>query len=104
MLKYFFAISFCLLATSGTAQPDIELRVNLQGYPADAPKKVLILSRKALKTPQLDLISASNQKVIATFTCKKSETAWEPFPFTYEIDFSPLNQIGKYYFQLKNYR
>lgn len=83
-------------------QPQIELRVNLQGYPADAPKKVLILSRKALKTPQLDLISTSSPEVIATFTGKKSKTAWEPFPFTYEIDFSPLNQIGKYYFQLKN--
>lgn len=84
------------------SQPQIGIRINLQGYPSGVPKKVLILSRKALDTPQLDLISVSQQKVIATFTSKKTGSAWEPFPFTYEIDFTRFNQVGKYYFQMQN--
>jgi endoglucanase len=102
MLKYFFATALCLTYLLSVAQITTELRVNLQGYPANEPKRVLILSRKALKTPQLDLVSTSQQKVIATFTSHKSKTAWEPFPFTYEIDFSSFNQVGRYYFKLKN--
>jgi endoglucanase len=102
MLKYFFATALCLTYLLSVAQITTELRVNLQGYPANEPKRVLILSRKALKSPQLDLVSTSQQKVIATFTSHKSKTAWDPFPFTYEIDFSSFNQVGRYYLKLKN--
>ena len=102
MLKYIIAFLLGWGWTVCKAQPETEIRINLQGYPTDASKKVLILSKKALNTPQLDLVSANDNSISATFTSKKSNSAWEPFPFTYEIDFSPFNSRGKYFFQLKN--
>jgi hypothetical protein len=102
MVKYILALLLGWGWTVSIAQPETEIRINLQGYPTDASKKVLILSKKALKTPQLDLVSAIDHSISATFTGKKSNSAWEPFPFTYEIDFTSINHQGEYLFQLKD--
>ncbi|MEY2950776.1 MAG: hypothetical protein RLZZ248_1977 [Bacteroidota bacterium] len=102
MVKYILALLLGWGWIVSIAQPETEIRINLQGYPTDASKKVLILSKKALKTPQLDLVSAIDHSISATFTGKKSNSAWEPFPFTYEIDFTSINHQGEYLFQLKD--
>ena len=102
MLKYIFALFLGWGWVATAAQPETEIRINLQGYPSGAPKRALILSKKALKSPQLDLVSAIDHSIRATFNSKKSNSAWEPFPFTYEIDFSSFNHLGEYLFQLKN--
>jgi hypothetical protein len=102
MVKYILALLLGWGWIVSIAQPETEIRINLQGYPTDASKKVLILSKKALKTPQLDLVSAIDHSISATFTGKKSNSAWEPFSFTYEIDFTSINHQGEYLFQLKD--
>tara|TARA_R110002073_G_scaffold72537_1_gene177359 strand:+ start:353271 stop:355043 length:1773 start_codon:yes stop_codon:yes gene_type:complete len=83
------------------AQSDIELRVNLGGYPTNMPKKALILSHTALNNPTL-LLKNKNGKLIKEYKGVLDKNPWHPFSHYYSIDFSEITLNGAYYFELQN--
>ncbi|MEM9722494.1 MAG: glycoside hydrolase family 9 protein [Bacteroidota bacterium] len=82
------------------SQPDVEIRVNMGGYPPTMPKKVLILSKKALKKPLL-LMKNEQGDIVNKFKARLEEHAWQPFSHYYSVDFSEFQEIGTYFFELK---
>jgi len=84
----------------GQAQADIEIRVNLQGYLPDMPKKVLILSKVELNHPELVLKRESGETV-KEYKCKLSKVSWNPFSYYYTASFSDIKELGKYFLELK---
>jgi hypothetical protein len=84
------------------AQPETELRVNLGGYHPEMPKKALILSRVELDNPTVVLKSTDNETTQSFSAAISPAKAWKPFPFTYEVDFSEVSQLGTYQFSLGN--
>ena len=96
------AITFiCSLAFLIYAQPDIEIRVNLGGYPQHMPKKALLLSKISLKNPVLQL-KDTNGRVVEQYRGTKSEDPWQPFDNYYTFDFSNFESTGVYYLELKD--
>lgn len=83
------------------AQPDIEIRVNLQGYTVGNPKKALILSKKQLSDPVLALKNDQDQ-LVREYECEQLETSWHPFSHSYQIDFTDFQKEGDYIFELKD--
>ena len=82
------------------SQPNVEIRVNLAGYPPNMPKKALVLSKEALKRPVL-LMKNEQGEVISKFKALPEEHAWEPFSHYYSVDFSEFQEAGTYSFELK---
>lgn len=100
-LHIFIAINLlCCFSSTVKAQPPIELRVNLGGYPSLMPKKVLILSHQNLKKPIL-LLKKESGDMVKKYTGTKNEHAWHPFSNYYTVDFSEVIEKGKYYFELQ---
>ncbi len=87
-------------AISAQAQPAVEIRVNLAGYPVGVPKKALILSRGALNNPIL-ILKNDKGETLQEYNCALHEKAWYPFSHYYTADFSDFKNVGKYYFELK---
>ncbi|EAZ82492.1 glycoside hydrolase family 9 protein [Algoriphagus machipongonensis] len=83
------------------AQSQMEIRVNLAGYPKEMPKTGLILSKVELGNPKLSLKTESGL-LVKELTGSKTEASWEPFPFSYSIDFSEVKDLGAYYLELEN--
>lgn len=98
-------VLFILLLTTYTinsqAQADVELRVNLEGYPSNMPKNALILSKGTLENPIL-ILKSKNGASIKEYKCSPLEKAWYPFSHYYEADFSDFQKAGSYYFELKD--
>ena len=82
------------------AQPNIEIRVNLRGYPSDMPKKALILSKKALVRPVL-LLKNEDGKLLKRYKASPNKNVWQPFSNYYTIDFSDFYEKGRFYFELQ---
>jgi len=82
------------------AQSDIEIRVNLQGYLPDMPKKALILSKVELDNPKLVLKRESGE-IVKQYKCTLSKSSWKPFSYYYGASFSDIKELGKFYFELK---
>lgn len=97
-LLFFFFINTLSVAQ---AQEIVELRVNLQGYPANSPKKAILLSTKPLESPELHLKNEKSE-FVQSFSCDLSKNAWHPFKYNYIVDFSELKVEGVYYFTLAN--
>ena len=91
-------ISCCALVSQG--QTNIELRVNLAGYPNNMPKNVLILSKGALDNPIL-LLKNKKGETLKEFNSSPHEKSWPPFSHYYSADFSDFQKEGEYYFELK---
>ncbi len=100
MIRMIITVLFCSYAFKVQAQPSIEIRVNLQGYPTSMPKTALVLSHGALENPTLHLKNASGE-VIGEYHGVLQESAWHPFSNYYCIDFSDVQDKGEYYFELK---
>jgi len=94
----FFTITFLCIQ----AQPATEIRVNLQGYPADMPKRALILSKDALNNPTL-ILKDSNGKALKKYTGQPADDAWAPFSHYYVADFSDVQTEGTYSFELSDH-
>lgn len=91
---------FLLLATDFVfAESLLEIRVNLAGYPAHLPKKALVLSQRDLKAEIL--MKKENGEAVKVFKLNVSESTWHPFSHTYTIDFSEIEEKGKYFFEIK---
>ncbi len=82
------------------AQPTTELRVNLQGYRPDMPKKAVVLSRSELSNPVL-VLKSRNGETVGEYHCALFQTSWKPFSYHYNIDFSDYTKEGNYRFELK---
>ena len=93
---------FVCYAFSTQAQPSIEIRVNLGGYPTDMPKKALILSKAALVKPVM-LLKNAKGKTLKRYQGVPHEKAWHPFSHYYTIDFSDFKEKGAYHFELKGH-
>jgi len=76
-------LGFCSVTTQ--AQPDLEIRVNLGGYPANMPKSALILSNAALNQPVL-LLKSVNETILNEYRGTPFGTAWHPFSQYYTTD------------------
>lgn len=99
MTRTLIILWFALSIFYGYAQPNIELRVNLRGYPTHMPKTALILSKKSLNQPVL-LLKNLEDEVLNTYKGEPSGTSWHPFSHYFTVDFSSFNQQGSYYFEL----
>ncbi len=82
------------------AESDIEIRINLGGYPPHMPKKALILSKKALVKPVM-LLKNTNGELLKKYNGFPNEKVWHPFSHYYTIDFSDFREKGTYYFELQ---
>lgn len=100
ILLLFNIILFGFYTLNIQAQPNIEIRVNLGGYPSSMPKKALVLSKKTIARPVL-LLKSEHGKLIKKFKATPSKSAWYPFSNYYSIDFSDFQEKGKYYFELQ---
>ena len=98
--RYLPLFILCFYAQYNYASPDIELRVNLGGYGALMPKKVLILSNTKLTQPIL-LLKNTVGKTIKKYKATSNEHTWAPFSNYYTVDFSNFDKKGIYYFELK---
>jgi hypothetical protein len=101
MLVRIFVFFLLLPAASHLkGQPDIDLRINLQGYRPELPKKALILSKNELQEPLLELRREDDQ-IVKTYRAKRLTTSWPPFSHYYEIDFTDFRVSGQYFLKLK---
>lgn len=93
---------FFLLLTTGFvfAESLLEIRVNLAGYPAHLPKKALVLSQRDLKADVL--MKKESGEAVKVFKLKAAESSWHPFSQTYTIDFSEIEERGRYFFEIKD--
>lgn len=82
------------------AQPEIEIRINLQGYPIDMPKSAIILSKVAIDNPIL-VLKDVNGLIINEFKGRAHAKPWFPFNHNYVVDFSSFQKEGKYKFEMK---
>lgn len=100
IIRVLYILFFGAFAISSQAQSAVEIRVNLEGYPSNMPKKALILSKGAFDNPILIL---KNDKGVTLKEFKSSlhEKSWHPFSHYYIADFSDFQKEGKYYFELK---
>lgn len=82
------------------AETVTEIRVNLGGYPANMPKKALVLSKVELNGEQAILRNSAGLE-IRKLGLIQLESAWEPFQYYYQIDFSIVEEAGDYYVELE---
>ncbi len=92
---------FCLCFNFSKAEQDIEIRVNLAGYPTENPKKAIVLSKNNLIKPAL-FLKDENGTVLNKYIGVLSEGSWYPFSYSYVIDFSDFKQKGTYYFEFQD--
>ncbi len=93
-------ILLCFCYNFSKAGQDVEIRVNLAGYPIDNPKKAIILSKKELIKPSLilkDEKGVALKEYIGVFV----ENGWYPFSNYYVVDFSDFRKEGTYYFEFE---
>ena len=88
-LMYFILFSFYALSLQ--AQPTIEIRLNLRGYPTKMPKKALILSNTALDNPVM-LLKNTSGKILMEYKGTPTNEAWFPFSNYYSINFSHFQE------------
>lgn len=89
-------------AHASQGQSSIEIRVNLQGYASDMPKKALILSKGTLDNPIMVLKNEKGE-ILNEYECPLHEKSWYPFSHYYVADFSDFQKAGNYYFELKEF-
>ena len=82
------------------AVADIEIRVNLAGYPIHGPKRALIMSRRVLERPVILLKNAQGE-IMEAYTGTPVGQAWYPFTDYRAIDFSGFRRLGSYYLELQ---
>lgn len=100
MIRVLFMLLLGTLAIGSYAQPTVEIRINLEGYPSNMPKKAMVLSKSVLNNPILVLKNNAGA-TLKEFKCTLHEKSWEPFAHYYVANFSEFKQAGKYYFELK---
>jgi endoglucanase len=98
-MRLCLTVFFTITLLCARAQPATEIRVNLQGYPADMPKRALILSKGALEDPTL-VLKDSKGETLKKYTGQPAEKAWPPFSHYYVADFSDVELAGAYSFEL----
>jgi endoglucanase len=76
--------------------PPTHVRVNLLGYTNAATKKALVLSKVKLKE-KFALVSVKDGVARPLNATLSEKTAWDPFPFNYQLDFSAITEPGQYY-------
>ncbi len=99
-IRTLFLLVTGVYATSALSQSAVEIRVNLQGYPSDMPKKVLVLSKHELDGPVL-VLKSNTGEIIKEYESLRAEGSWQPFSHSYASDFSDVKEPGEYYFELK---
>jgi hypothetical protein len=70
------------LAIGSYAQPTVEIRINLEGYPSNMPKKAMVLSKSVLNNPIL-VLKNNVGATLKEFKCTLHEKFWEPFSHYY---------------------
>jgi|GEM_PF-5108294 len=100
IIRILYMLLFGVYVTNSHAQSEVEIRVNLQGYPSNMPKKAVILSKGILNNPILIL---KNEKGVTLKEYKSllHEESWHPFSHYYTVDFSDFEKSGNYFFKLK---
>lgn len=102
MIRILATILFLMNGLVAHAQLAVEIRASLRGYPADMPKKALVLSKTALDNPVLCLKN-DKAEIVTEYPCTLLENAWYPFSFYYQVDFSDFQVTGNYFLELKNH-
>ncbi|WP_242092256.1 glycoside hydrolase family 9 protein [Aestuariivivens sediminicola] len=100
LFRIIILIALALVTHHIQAASDMEIRVNLRGYPSHMPKTALLLSKSALEAPTLILMDATGT-MRGTYKGVLHSTHWYPFSHYYTFDFSDFQDEGSYYFQLK---
>ena len=100
IIRVVYILLFGAFAISSHAQPAVEIRVNLEGYPSNMPKKALILSKGALDNPIL-ILKNDKGVTLKEYKCPPHEKSWHPFSHYYIADFSDFQKVGTYHFELK---
>ena len=90
--------------TNLIAEPDLYIRTNQVGFLPGDIKTGIILSGKSLETKKFEVINAANNKVEFSSVITGNLGRYGNFPFTYEIDFSKIVVIGKYYISVEGIR
>lgn len=91
---------YVLFSFGSQAQSDVEIRINLQGYPMAMPKSAIILSKVAIENPIL-ILKEENGSIIGDFKGISHQKPWHPFAHNYIVDFSSFQKEGEYKFELK---
>ncbi len=100
MVRIIGMMLLCCYSLFTRAEPVIEIRVNLRGYPLHMPKNALILSKKALDKPVM-LLKNANGELFIKYNAILNAEAWHPFSHYYTIDFTDFCEAGTYYFELQ---
>lgn len=104
MLKHnlFFlgVLSFFVHLTVSNAQSPPIFRVNLAGYPSDMPKHALVLSQENLESNVL--LFKENGDSVGGYNLKAHKSSWHPFRYSYSIDFSEVEDPGRYFLEIEN--
>lgn len=90
---------FIIRSTELMAAPDVEFRVNLQGYLSDMPKTALLLSKVNLGTKEVYLKTSAGQTK-ERLELQKKGNPWSPFSYYYEVDFSGFTEEGEFYLEI----
>ena len=100
-IRFLSFLLFVVFAFSTWANPPVEIRINLEGYLSNMPKKALILSKGAMDNPILVLKNEKGEALKA-YECQPHVESWHPFSHYYVADFSDLQKKGQYYFELRD--
>lgn len=92
--------ALCTIFFSAGAQSNVELRVNLGGYPQNMPKKALVLS-KGLLTQPIVLLKNEQGELMEEFSAILIDEKWHPFSHYYAIDFTDFDLPGSYFLELE---
>lgn len=97
LLFIFLVFSIQLKANDQT----VHIRVNQYGYLLNEEKTAILFSHDPIRE-QFELIDEKSQKEIDSFKpLKAKEEGWGTYRYYYRLDFSDIQQKGKYYFKGK---
>lgn len=95
-----FLLIFLLVSNFCFSQEQF-IRHNLVGYLPNESKKALLLAKKPLSR-LVELVNAEDNKVILIISPLQTTNSWQPFPYTYELDFSGITEPGTYFLRTTN--
>lgn len=85
-----------------TESVNLFIRINQNGYRPDDVKTGVIFSDKPLDGVNYVIINTAGNKKIISGNLGMSLGSWGNFKYNYEINFSSLQEPGKYYIQVRN--
>lgn len=101
MLRFSLIIAAVVTSCSALAQKAVHLRVNVAGYQASDPKEGIAFTSTAVKKKTFYVVDDSSRKRVYKGTMVPSKTPkYGNYEFYYRLDFTELNQPGRYRLEL----